>query len=211
MSEDLPLTPNQVVASNLKRARELRGWTQEQAAERLERYLGSRWSKANYSAAERAVTGRRPRTFDADDLLAFARTFELPITWFLLPPHGREPLLSTPDDPDGVPPTLMLDWLYRVDEEERRRVTDLCRATGVGEGEETNHQHAVREKARDYLAALAQAAIDEHGASTPAALRSLADVLEHGAAAAPAEVAARVAGERADRSADEDPQTTDGS
>lgn len=200
MSEDLPLSPNQLVAANLARARALRGWTQDQAAERLERYLGSRWSKANYSAAERAVTGRRPRTFDADDLLAFARTFELPITWFLLPPHGSEPLLSTPDDPDGLPPTLVLDWLYRVDEEERRRVAELCREAGVGDGEETDHQYAVRERARDYLAALVQAAVDEHGTSTPAALRSLADVFERGANAAPAEVSERLLGERAHRS-----------
>jgi transcriptional regulator with XRE-family HTH domain len=103
LSEDLPLSPNQIAAYNLARARALRRWTQEQTAERLERYLGWRWSKANYSAAERAVTGRRPRSFDADDLLAFARTFELPITWFLLRPHGREPLLPTPDDPAGGP------------------------------------------------------------------------------------------------------------
>ena len=53
------ITPNQIVAYNLAEARALRGWTQEQAAAELEEYVGSRWSKATFSAAER---------FDASDL-----------------------------------------------------------------------------------------------------------------------------------------------
>lgn len=52
--QPLTLTPNRVVAYNLARARSLRGWTQEQAAERLEPFLGVRWSKATFSAAERS-------------------------------------------------------------------------------------------------------------------------------------------------------------
>jgi hypothetical protein len=87
----------------------------------------------------------------------------------------------------------MLDWLYRVVEEERGRVTELCREAGVGEGEETNHQLAVRERARNYLAALARTAVEEHAELTPAALRSLADLLERGGAAADREVAEGVA------------------
>src|SRR3546814_10466071 len=74
------LTPNQVVAYNLAQARALKGWTQDQAAEALEPHLGARWSSASYSAAERSVDGNRIRNFDADEIVAFARAFELPIT-----------------------------------------------------------------------------------------------------------------------------------
>jgi transcriptional regulator with XRE-family HTH domain len=80
------LTGNQLVAQNLRLARELRGLTQEQAAERLEPFLGARWSKATFSAAERsAVEGTRAREFSADELLAFANAFDLPLFWFFLP------------------------------------------------------------------------------------------------------------------------------
>src|SRR4051812_6993557 len=85
------LTPNEVVAYNLHRARNMRGWTQEQAAERLEPFLGKRWSKASFSAAERSVTSDRAREFTVDELVAFARCFDLPPRWFMtLPPETRE-------------------------------------------------------------------------------------------------------------------------
>lgn len=80
------LTPNQLVAWNLTRARQLRGWTQEEAAERLEPHLGERWSRATMSMAERSIDGSRIRRFDADDLLALSQAFDLPITYFLVPP-----------------------------------------------------------------------------------------------------------------------------
>jgi hypothetical protein len=80
------MTPNQIVAYNLTQARQWKGWTQDQAAETLEPYVGSRWSKANFSAAERSVTGERVRNFDADEIVAFAQAFELPVTFFFMPP-----------------------------------------------------------------------------------------------------------------------------
>lgn len=82
-------TPNQLVAENLKKARELRGWTQEEAAEKLEPYLDVRWSKATFSAAERSVAGERIRQFDADEIFAFSQAFDLPIGWFFLPSDVR--------------------------------------------------------------------------------------------------------------------------
>ena len=63
------MTPNQIVAYNVAKARALRGWTQEQAAEALAPYLGARLSEASFSALERsawkvephqAVLRRRP-------------------------------------------------------------------------------------------------------------------------------------------------------
>ena len=43
------MTPNQIVAYNVAKARELRGWTQEQAAEELAPYLGAKLSGASFS------------------------------------------------------------------------------------------------------------------------------------------------------------------
>lgn len=105
-TEYLVLTGNQVVAHNLRMARLLRGWTQEEATERLEPHLGVRWSKASYSAAERsAERDDRIRNFTADELLAFSLAFELPVTWFLLPVPpdlaGRIPLVGTTQKEEG--------------------------------------------------------------------------------------------------------------
>src|SRR5215510_13676228 len=82
----LPITPNQIVAFNLSEARQLRRWTQEQAAVELEKYIGARWSKATFSAAERSVDGKRVRQFTADEIVAFSRGFGLPVGFFFLPP-----------------------------------------------------------------------------------------------------------------------------
>lgn len=81
------LSPNQLVAFNLREARKLREWTQVEAAERLEPHLGTRWSEAVFSSAERSVDGKRVREFTADDLVALSNAFELPIVFFLLPPR----------------------------------------------------------------------------------------------------------------------------
>lgn len=77
---------NQVVAYNVRAARELRAWTQEELADRLEPYLGQRLTQAGVSSIERAWDGERRREFDAHELLVFAMVFDLPIIWFLLPP-----------------------------------------------------------------------------------------------------------------------------
>ena len=105
------LTPNQIVAHNLIQARLWRNWTQQQAADASAPYLGAHWSKTTWSAAERSVNGDRIRQFDADEIVAFARGFDLPVTWFLLPPpgelDGQRIYLSTPDEPRGAPAALL--------------------------------------------------------------------------------------------------------
>jgi len=112
------LTPNQVVAHNLARAREWKGWTQDQAAEALAPYLGARWSKASLSQAERSVAGKFVRNFNADEIVAFARAFELPVTWFFMPPPpwvypGVPAKLSTPDaGPFGETLALLVDLVF---------------------------------------------------------------------------------------------------
>lgn len=94
------MTANQVVAYNLRRAREERGATQEETAQRLEQYLGKRWSKASFSVAERsAEKGARKREFDANELLAFTQIFEKPIGYFFeLPPEIRQVTCGEPAD-----------------------------------------------------------------------------------------------------------------
>lgn len=79
---------NQVVAYNVREARQLRGWTQEELADRLEPYLGQRLTQAGVSSIERAWDGERRREFDAHELLIFAMVFNLPMLYFLLPPPG---------------------------------------------------------------------------------------------------------------------------
>lgn len=79
---------NQVVAYNIRQARLLRGWTQEDLAVRLEHFTGTRLTQAGISSIERAYDGERPREFDAQELLIFALAFHLPIIYFLLPPPG---------------------------------------------------------------------------------------------------------------------------
>ena len=103
-------TPNQVVAQRIALARQLRGWTQEEAAERLQTYLGSRWSAATFSIVERSVDGKRIRQFSADELVALSRAFDVPIGWWFTPSWGDDTaLVHTPDTPDGLPAQLMVD------------------------------------------------------------------------------------------------------
>ena len=103
------LTPNQIVAFNLTRARTDRGWSQPEAATALEPFLGVRWSRASYSAVERSVDGVRIKQFSADELVAIARCFDRPISWFLTPPAGT--VAATPDHHDGLDASVLRETL----------------------------------------------------------------------------------------------------
>ena len=96
----------------------LRDWTQDEAAEAVAPYLGTRLSAASWSAAERSVEAVRIREFNADELLALARGFGVPIGWFLTPPPVDEEIgLSTPDaGRDGLDPIVLLDALLGTEE-----------------------------------------------------------------------------------------------
>ncbi|MGQ0431528.1 MAG: helix-turn-helix domain-containing protein [Microthrixaceae bacterium] len=104
-------TPNQIVAHNIAKARLLRGWTQDQAAEACAPYLGSRLSPASWSALERSVDGGRIREITADELIGFARGFALPVGFFLTPPSVWDShVVNTPDaGPDGLEPIELFD------------------------------------------------------------------------------------------------------
>lgn len=90
--DDRPgFTANQLVAYNLQRARKARGWSQEDLGSFLGFKTGRAWSKASVSAAETSWRpGRRPRKFDANEVLAFARVLRLPVGYFYLPPDTPE-------------------------------------------------------------------------------------------------------------------------
>lgn len=104
-------TPNQIVAHNIAKARLLRGWTQDQAAEACAPYLGSRLSPASWSALERSVDGGRIREITADELIGFARGFALPVGFFLTPPSVWDGhVVNAPDaGPDGLEPIELFD------------------------------------------------------------------------------------------------------
>ena len=99
------LTPNQIVALKLTQAREEMGWSQPDAAAALEPLLGVRWSRASYSAVERSVDGTRIKQFSADELVAIARCFNRPISWFLTPPTGV--IAVTADCPRGLDASVL--------------------------------------------------------------------------------------------------------
>ncbi len=96
-------TASQVVAHNLTRARVLRSLTQAEVAERLTRFTGSKWSQATVAQAEGSVGGQRVRQFTANELVGLARTFDLPVLFFFLPPDDGEGRLMTDDAKGGLP------------------------------------------------------------------------------------------------------------
>ncbi len=92
------MSPNQIVAYNVAKARALRGWTQEEAATALEPYLGTRLSGPSFSSLERSAWNpNRVKVFSADELLALSRAFDLPIGFFFTPPpRGSTPGCTRP-------------------------------------------------------------------------------------------------------------------
>src|SRR5215203_1933652 len=119
LKRDVLWTPNQIVAARITDARRLRNWTQEEAAERLAPFLGTRWSGATFSLVERSVDGKRIRQFTADELFALSRAFDLPIGFFLtpLPDDDVSDGIATPDGgPEGVPSQLLIDALLGTEE-----------------------------------------------------------------------------------------------
>ena len=100
VSKAFLLSACQVVGLNLRRIRRSRGLTQEEAARQLEPYLGYRLSRAAFSQAEHCKSGKL-RRFDADEIVAFARAFEVPIADFFVPPES--PSSSKPLKINGKP------------------------------------------------------------------------------------------------------------
>ncbi len=174
-------SPNQVVAYNLGRARALRGWTQEQAAKELSHFLTHRMSRASYSAIERSIGGGRVKQFSADELVALARGFSLPLLWFFLPPPlDDDPGLHIPHASSrGIEFTEFLDILFGTPETQGpyREALRQWATEALDEG--------LLQKVERQLAAIdrtqAEALIDEAIGDIPeaqATLRKAAELLE---------------------------------
>lgn len=80
------LDVNAVVSYNVKTIREQRGLTQQAVAEHLGRLTGHQLPQASISAMERGFDGERRRRFDAHELYLLCVVFDVPITYFFLPP-----------------------------------------------------------------------------------------------------------------------------
>ncbi len=106
----------QVVAHNLARARRLRCLSQADVAERLTRFTGAKWTQVAVSQAECSVSGQRVRQFTANELVALARPFDLPLLYFFTPPDDGRHGLAAPDSPPqgwSWPYLHMLVWGHR--------------------------------------------------------------------------------------------------
>jgi len=168
---------NQVVAYNVRAARELRGWTQDEFAVRLEPYLGQRLTQASVSGIERAFDGERRREFDAQELLVFAQVFDLPILWFLLPPPGdHRAMRGTTRPVDELYAHLLgmphqLEPLYARLREvgvTNPDATDDALKLLTG-GDTSSHQWSYRERRKELLLAL----LDQHADEFDGAVEDL--------------------------------------
>lgn len=176
------LTPNQVVAYNLARAREWKGWTQDQAAEALEPYLGKRWSTASFSQAERSIAGKVNRNFDADELVAFARAFQVPIGWFFMPPPpwtDQGPVkLTTPDAKHlGIALSTLVDLVFGDEPQQALLATQLEGWLQQSPPELTSAQQQITGLARHRVDALVRHSFQQLG-DWQTQLRALANQLE---------------------------------
>jgi transcriptional regulator with XRE-family HTH domain len=118
---------NEVVAYNFRRARELRGLTQDEAAVALERFLGVRLPQASISALERSFGGDKRREFDAQEILAFACAFDVPLLWFFLPPPQDHRRLQGMSDHVHELYTLVLGR-----EDQLEELSERFRELGIG-------------------------------------------------------------------------------
>ena len=124
-SETATATVFQVVAYNLRRAREERGMTQRAFGEAMEQATGTRWSVMMVSQAEGGWSDKpekRVRHFDASDIVAFAVVLRVPVPWFFLPP---------PAQTTGYPPTSSDDVWITAGSEEAGLSTNALASTAV--------------------------------------------------------------------------------
>ena len=85
-----PLTASAIVALNVRRIREERGWSQAQAGERLERVTGRPWSVATVSAVERGWERGPERAFGVNEVDKISLAFGVSLLEPLLPPSKEE-------------------------------------------------------------------------------------------------------------------------
>lgn len=72
-----------------------------EVAERLKRFTGTNWTQTTVAQAEASISGTRVRQFTTNEFVALARTFDLPVLFFFMPPEERRGF-ATPDSPPGA-------------------------------------------------------------------------------------------------------------
>ena len=84
-----PVAMSQVVAENMRRARRMRGLTQEDLGYRLRDLTGAAWPRSLIAMFESAWSNENERTrrLDVNQLCAVAMALDMPISWFFLPPE----------------------------------------------------------------------------------------------------------------------------
>ena len=161
---------SQLVAHNLARARRLRCLSQAEVAERLARFTGGKWTQVTVSQAEASVSGQRVRKFGADELVGLARTFDLPLLYFLMPPDdGRHGFAASDSPPEGWSWAYlhMLVWGHR------------------------DNSAVVAERMAPWAHVLPMLTeVDEDDADRESAVRRFADAAAHGESFSPDEVLA---------------------
>lgn len=177
------LNVNQVVAFNMRAARERMGWTQQALADRLSQLSGSPYSHAMVSSLERAWDGERRREFDAQEIALLSVALEVPIVWFFLPPPGESRCIAQLGRPAVE--------LYRLLVGEERRlepVYERLRQIGIDDptqAEETarkvtgvrsfNHQWNYRQRRKELLLAL----LDNHADRLDDVVAELGEFFDH--------------------------------
>ncbi len=174
---------NQVVAYNVRAARDLRGWTQEELADYLEPYLGQRLTQAGISSIERAWDSDRRREFDAHELLIFAVVFDLPMIWFLLPPPGDRRTMRGTARPISEIYSYLLGQPHQLEPLYQRLKelgnTDTTAAEDTVEiltGMQSDAgKWSYRERRKDMLLAL----LDQHADQFDDAIDQLSKIVDH--------------------------------
>lgn len=174
---------NQVVAYNIREARLLRGWTQEDLADRLEPYLGQRLTQAGVSSIERGWDSDRRREFDAQELLVYSVVFHLPIIWFLLPPPDDSRFLEgVPQRVNHLYPLILgtPDQLQPVYERLRkhgiREPSEAEAAVEIITGQRSETRDwSYKERRKELLLAL----LDEHADNFDRRIDELGEIVDH--------------------------------
>ena len=79
------LTPNAVIAWNVRRLRRERGWTQAELAERLSERDDKPWTFSMVSDAETPGRADRNRQFTVNEVSVFARVFQVSVIALFVP------------------------------------------------------------------------------------------------------------------------------
>lgn len=174
---------NEVIAYNFRRARELRGLTQDEAAVALERFLGVRLTQASISALERSYGGDKRREFDAQQILAYACAFDVPLMWFFLPPPKDARRLEGTSDRVNELYTLALGREDQLDELYARfRELGMAEPDGLDDTLARVHGAPTPRTLRDYRhrrKEMLLALLDEHADKVDASADELGKFFDH--------------------------------